>query len=138
MRTESIPAYSGFRTGRVGQAYNEAAFRHFLDVERRRAGRSSRSILLILVMVRQSPGRNLTLSNLVAAAIFHALGACVRDVDFVGWYREGQVAGAVLVQGDKVFGELPHRFAERVVRAVEERLAAADSRNLRVRMVPVR
>ena len=106
-----VPGYSGFRGGLVGHVYNETAFRHFLAVDRRRAARAGRSVLLVLVAVRQSPGRNTKLTDATAAALFGGLGVCVREVDFVGWYREGYVAGAVLAQGSKASGDEPHLIA---------------------------
>ena len=135
MALESIPGYSGFRDGQVGQAYNEAAFQHFLAVDRWRAERSTRSLLLILVTVRQSAGRSAKLTDATAAALFRGLGACVREVDFVGWYREGQVAAAVLAQGVKASSEVQRLIAERVLHALGKRLSADQSRNLRVRVV---
>ena len=68
MALESIPAYTGFRGGPVGQAYNEAAFRYFLDADRRRVERSGRSIILVLASIRQSPGRAARLPDATAAA----------------------------------------------------------------------
>jgi len=135
MELESIPAYSGFRGGQVGQPYNEAAFWHFLDVDRRRAERSTRSLLLVLVAVRQSAGRSAKLTDATAAALFRGLDACVREVDFVGWYWEGHVAAAVLPQGVKAAGEVTHLVAERVLRALKKLLPAEQSRNVRVRVV---
>jgi len=135
MALDSIPAYSGFRGGQVGQAYNEAAFRHFLAVDRWRAERSTRSLLLVLVTMRESPGALVKLAEATAAALFCGLGACVREVDFVGWYREGYVAAAVLSQGVKVSVEVPGLVAERVLPALRKRLPADQSTNLRVRMV---
>ena len=53
----------------------------------------------------ESPGAHAKLTDATAAALFGGLGACVREVDFVGWYREGYVAGAVLTQGGNASGE---------------------------------
>jgi len=132
--TASIPGYCGYR-GQVGQAYNEAAFRLFLAVDRWRAERSMRSVLLVLVTVRQRPGPSAKLTDGTAAALFGGLGACVREVDFMGWYREGHVAAAVLAQGVKASSDVPHLIANRVLPALRERLSADQSRNLRVRVV---
>ena len=135
MALESIPAYSGFRSRQCGQAYNEAAFRHFLALDRLRAASSMRSLLLVLVSVRESGARNSKLSATTAAALFDGLGECVREIDFVGWYREGYVAAAVLCQGMKALSEVPHLIAERMRHALRKRLSANQSRNLRVRIV---
>ena len=63
MALEPIPAYSGFRGGQIGQAYNEAAFRYFLAVDRLRAERMQRSILLVLASIRPTPGRSAHLTR---------------------------------------------------------------------------
>jgi len=135
MPLDSIPAYSGFRGGHVGPAYNEAAFRHFLAVDRRRAGRSARSVLLILVAVQESLGTSVKLTDASASALFRELAASVREVDFVGWYREGYVAAAVLAQGVRASGEVPNVITKRVLFALKNRLSTDLSRNLRVRVV---
>jgi hypothetical protein len=135
MPLQSVPAYSGFRTGRIGKAYNEVAFRHFLGVERRRAERSARSLLLVLVTVRQSPEPTAKLTDAMAGALFAGLGTFVREVDFVGWYREGHVVGAVLPQRGKASVEVQYRMTERMLHGLKRLLSADQSRNLRVRVV---
>ena len=132
---EAIPGYSGFRSGHVGKAYDEAAFRHFLAVDWWRAARTRRSLFLVLVTVRQRPGPSAKLTDATAAALFGGLGACVREVDFVGWYREGYVAAAVLTQGSKASGDARHLIAARIRPALRERLFPDEARNLRVRVV---
>ena len=57
-----------------------------------------RSILLVLASIRPTPGRSAHLTHSTAAAMFAGLAAVVREVDFLGWYRQGRVAGAVLAQ----------------------------------------
>ena len=135
MIPESLPNYSGFRSGAAGQAYSQTAFRHFLAIERRRAERSGRPLFLVLVALSGSNTAN-QLSGTTAEAIFHALGETVREVDFVGWFREGLVAGAVLTQGGAMATE-PTRevVAERVTRALQMQLPTALARRLRVRVV---
>jgi hypothetical protein len=83
------------------EVYNETAFRHFLRLERRRAERLGRSVLLMLVDVRgdERPGGT-ALDQSTADRIMGVLARCVREVDFVGWYRAQRIAGAVLAQGD--------------------------------------
>ena len=135
MALESIPAFCGFRGGRSGHAYNEAAFRLFLAADRWRAERSTRSLLLVLVTVRASAGPSAKLTDATAAAIFAGLGACFREVDFFGWYREGRVAAAVLPQGVSASGDVRYLIAERVLPVLRKQLSADQSTNLRVRVV---
>jgi hypothetical protein len=135
MTPDSFPSYSAFACGAAGQAYNQAAFRHFLSIERRRAERSGRPLLLVLVGLRRNQtDRGLTSS--MAAGIFRGLGETVREVDFAGWFREGLVAGAVLTLAGSTTSE-PARaqVAERVTRALHAHLPARHSDHLRVRVV---
>ena len=120
--------------GRPGDVYDEDAFRHFLAVERMRAQRSQRPFLLLLVSIRGSriidevPGS-------VSPALFTGLGLCVREIDFVGWYRQGRVAGAVLPQGVGLHDrDASHRIVSRVNRILGEHLPSVAGR-LRVRTV---
>lgn len=135
MMPESLPSYSGFSSGAAGQAYNQTAFRHLLAIERRRAARAGRPLLLVLVTLNNQANHN-CLPDVTAAAIFLGLGETVREVDFVGWFREGLVAGAVLTQGGGAAAE-PTRnvVAERVMRALRAHLPPALARHLRVRVV---
>jgi hypothetical protein len=135
MMPESLPSYSEFPSGTAGQAYNQTAFRHFLAIERRRAERTGRPLLLVLVALRaRTAGGKLT--NATSAGIFRGLGETVREVDFVGWFREGVVAGAVLTQGGGTASE-PARgqVAQRVMQSLRAHVPVGQLRNLRVRVV---
>ena len=136
IKPDSIPVHAGFRSGQVCEVYNEAAFWHFLAVERSRAHRSQRFLYLVLVAIRESLGRSAKLTNTTSAAVFRGLGVSVREVDFVGWYREGHIAAAVLLQGVKVSdaGVTPI-IADRVRGELKKGLTATELKNLRVRVV---
>jgi hypothetical protein len=128
------PRDTSFFGGAAGHAHNEAAFRHLLDVERYRAEPSGRAVLLVLVSERATPGRNARLSTATAAAVFSALGAAVRDVDFIGWFRENRVAAAALRQRAAPTPEVCERVAGRVIGTLRAELLGAD-RRLRVRVI---
>ena len=133
---DSIPIRAAFHRGPVCQAYNEAAFRYFLAVERARAERSQRVLYLVLITIRQSTGRPAKIADPTAAALFRGLGTSVREVDFVGWFREGQVASAVLAQGPKPPGsKVAPLVAQRIIAELTKRLSTTDSSHLRVRVV---
>jgi hypothetical protein len=135
MSLDLAPAFADFRPGENGKAYNEAAFRHFLAVDRRRARRAKRSLLLILVTVRHDAWPVTSLGDETAAALFAGLRSCTREVDFVGWYREGRVAAAVMTQGAAAPADLLRRVADRTRIALTTRLSADQARNLRLRVV---
>lgn len=80
------------------QAYNEPAFRYFLEIERRRSEPSNRPLLLLLIERKPSLEDKFVIDRATAARLFATLHHSVRDTDFIGWYREGHVAGVVLTQ----------------------------------------
>ncbi len=126
---------SGFAADRSVWPTTKPAFRHFLAVERTRAERSQRFLYLVLVSIRQHPGRRAKLTYFTATALLRGLGAAVREVDFVGWYLERQVAAAVLAQGVNAADGAASIIADRVLVELKKQLSSADSRNLRVRII---
>ena len=85
--------------------------------------------------VRQSLGRRAQLTDATAAAVFRGLGGSVREVDFVGWYQEGQVAAAVLSQGAKATNGVAAVIRDRAITCLKKQLTPAQSTHLRVRVV---
>jgi hypothetical protein len=119
--------------------YSEEAFRYFLDVERNRLERSQRSSLLVLVRLLRRRDVDLHMDGATATRVFAGLSQCVREVDFVGWYREGRVAAAVLAQGTAVPDvEASQRIGQRINRVIAEQLPDNVARHVRVRLVHLR
>jgi hypothetical protein len=124
--------------GRKGQIYGEEAFRHLLAIERKRARRSNRSLFLLLVRFKGDSGSGLEIPPALAARLFSGLGLCVREIDFVGWHREGRIAGAVLAQGHtEPNPRAVTRIFERVTAVLRGRLPLTGDRILDVRVVPL-
>jgi hypothetical protein len=82
---------------RACYAYNEAAFQYFVELERKRSELSNRPFVLMLVDFKQ-PGAHQPIDPAIAEKLFDVLALSLRETDFIGWYREGRVAGAVLTQ----------------------------------------
>jgi hypothetical protein len=78
---------------------------------------------------------NAKLTDATAIALFGGLGVCIREVDFVGWYREGYVPAAVLAQGSNASGHERHLITERIRPAISKRLSASEASSLRLRVV---
>lgn len=140
MAFESLLAYSYslFQGGSAGHAYNEQAFRHFLALERKRAEHSTRSFLLVLVSLKNCPEMSVRISPALATVLFSRLALCVREVDFIGWYREGRVAGAVLAQAADPPEEVSRRVGERVTKILCSRLSSHLAQRLQVRVIALR
>lgn len=119
--------------GRLGQVYNEEAFRYFLEIERKRSELSCHPFLLLLIDLKKQPERSLRI-DAVAANLFSALSLCLRETDFIGWYDEGRVAGAVLTQHAEAGGtDVPDVVGQRISTALRERLSSeADRIQVRV------
>lgn len=118
------------------EALNEEAFRHFLMIERKRAERSGRSMLLLFVEFKSEREGDGRMDPLVSSKLFSGLTACVREIDFIGWYRSGRVAGAVLSQGpDTPAHDVAQQIGERVAQVLSERLPSHVRRRLQVRVL---
>jgi len=114
--------------------YNEEAFRHFFAIERKRSKASNRPFFLVLVDVKDH-----TDSPALAGRLFEALEVVLRETDFIGWYREGEIVGAVLTEhGTRAAADTADAINRRVTRALTESLphTLADRLQLRVYQVP--
>lgn len=135
MTLELVPDYSGLRGGSTAQIYNEAAFKYFLDVDRARLKRRERSIVLVLVSIRRDTGRLAPIADNAADALFSALGSSVREVDFIGWYRDGRIAGAVLPQAGVASDRERRLIAGRISASLQKSLPRDVAARVHVRVV---
>jgi hypothetical protein len=114
-----------------GQVYNEEAFQYFLSIERKRAEVGGNRLLLALVDLKALAGEDAL--DGAAPDLFTALHECLRETDFIGWYREPDVAGVVLPQ---FCGLAPHpatrRVAQRLCHGLGQLLPAGLARRLEV------
>ncbi len=128
---------SGFDLrGRISEVYDQEAFRHMLAIERKRARFAKTTILFLSVRITDEAGSGVKISRTIARILFAGLGHCFREVDFVGWLRQGRVAGAVLAQGPVAPGDdvLP-RIVERVSHLLSRRVPLAAAQRLDVRVI---
>lgn len=137
----STPSFGIVWEAESGQAYTQEAFRYFLGLEMNRSEMSARPFLLVLVYVRDAQGRNRPIAPALAARLFSTLFLGLRETDFLGWLRDGRVAGAVLTQrpGGELAGMTRH-VQERVVSMMLDGLPkdAAAGVHVRVRRLPSR
>jgi hypothetical protein len=129
------PSFGLVADDRSGQVYNQEAFRYFLDIERKRSESSERPFLLLLIDLKKQAAADAHLDAEVAAKLFAALAPALRETDFVGWYHEGRVAGAVLTQhaGPGVT-DVPEVISQRIAKALGQHLPSAVARRLQVRV----
>jgi len=135
-REFSVLEFNGFPLNvGGGQAYHEEAFHHFLEMERKRAEASNRPFLLLLVDFKRRVGPNTLIGAVSDSTVFSALSGCLRETDFVGWYRDGRVVGAVLTQhGEPESDDIPELVRKRVSEELERQLPFSVVRELQVRV----
>jgi hypothetical protein len=121
--------------GRLGEPYDEEAFGCFLSIERKRCERSDRTFFLILVELTEEPGVSTRIDPRVASKLFLGLHSCLRETDFIGWYREGRIAGAVLTESpNRPRTDVSLGVGQRVSEALAACLPSHLARRLRVRV----
>src|SRR5262249_35144655 len=132
-RSHNVELPRGF-----GPVYNEEAFRYFLQIERKRASRSNSRFLLLLVDLKRDERQNASFDDATSVKLFAAMLPSLRETDFIGWYRQGRVASAVLTQvGDTPGVEVSNLVASRVREAVSQSLSPSISKRLQVRVYQV-
>lgn len=131
---DQAPSFITF-DGRTCPAYNEAAFRYFLDIERKRAQRAMRPLLLMLIKETTDPTPDGKRVSPCFKKIFSVLPGCLREVDFVGWYREGVVAAALLSPTSPVTDSVRHHLSTRVLRALRDKLSSDEAARVALRVV---
>jgi hypothetical protein len=119
--------------------YGEPAFHYFLDIERERSIRSARPCVLLRVDLKDRHGVPTRIPQATSERLFVALAQSVRETDFIGWYEEQRVAGAVLTE---VTEERQHesirRTLDRIRRRFETHFPVAVSSRLDIRVNTIR
>jgi hypothetical protein len=120
----------------LGCAYNERAFRYLLGVQRRRAERSERPFMLLLVEVDEHARAGRRIDRTLATRLFVALWQSLRESDVVGWYRDERIAGAVLTGFETsaaAAADAARVVAEKVEHALAGQLPPRLARGIHVR-----
>jgi hypothetical protein len=116
------------------QVYNEEAFRYFLDIERRRAEMSNRPFLLLLLDLKRASSAGV-IDRRSADRLFAALGAALRETDFLGWYRASSVIGAALTQhSDSAGPDLQDVVRDRIADLVRRKLPSELAARVQLRL----
>jgi hypothetical protein len=71
----------------------------------------------------------------VSAAIFSVLARCVREVDFIGWYSQNAIVGAVMTQSGAPRSNAADVIVRRFTEAFRLRLPGRIPAYLAVRVI---
>jgi len=115
--------------------YNEEAFRRLLVNEVKRSERSGHFYRILLVYNTNAQGVIVRMDSNVAKTVTVALARCLRDTDYIGWYREGRVVGAVLtvLERDSV-ADVFNRLRPRLEEILRTELCLWESSGLLIRL----
>jgi hypothetical protein len=96
----------------------EPAFHRLISLERRRAERSRKSFLLVLVDAGRRPFD-------VSEKPLAALMPMTRETDIVGWYKEGTIAGVLFTEiAEDDLGSTTRAIMNRVSKTLKSNLTA--------------
>ena len=119
------------------RAYDESTFRYFLALERKRAERLRRPVLLLRLSTDAREGTGGRLEPALGARILSSVSHAVREVDVIGWLRHDRVVGAILTQGTGLPSpDVCRAIEHRLIEVLSERLPGAAASRMRVQVLP--
>jgi hypothetical protein len=116
------------------RAYTQAAFQHFLAIERERCIRSGERCFLVLAELKGRDGITERMARATSENVFRTFSACLRETDFLGWHTEDRIAGAVLTEtGGEYEDGVLQLVIERIRRTFERQASVELSSRLCIR-----
>jgi hypothetical protein len=116
-------------------AYNQEAFRYLLESESKRSDRSGYFCQILLVYWTDAQGRDVRMNSHAAKTVMAALSRSLRETDYIGWYRDGHIAGAVLtVLAQEAMVQVSIQLQPRLVEILRAELGVEETSRLQVRV----
>ena len=116
-------------------AYNQEAFRYLLESESKRSERSGYFCQILLVYRTDAQGRIVQMNSHVAKTVMAALSRSLRETDYIGWYRDGRIVGAVLtVLVQESMAQVSTYLQPRLVEILRAELGVEKTRHLQIRV----
>ena len=115
--------------------YNREAFLYLLESESKRSERSGHLCQLLLVYWIDVEGRIVQMDSNVARTVMSALSRSLRDTDYIGWYHEGRIVGAVLtVLAQESMAQVSTHLQPRVLEIIRAELGVEKTSHLQIRV----
>ena len=116
-------------------AYNQEAFRYLLESESKRSERSGYFCQILLVYWTDAQGRIMQMDSHVAKTVMVALSRSLRETDYIGWYRDGHIVGAVLtVLVQEFMAQASAYLQPRLVKILRAELGVEETSRLQIRV----
>lgn len=115
--------------------YNDEAFRYLLASESKRSVRSGYSFNIVLIYSIDKHGLIQHMDCDVIDTVVGALLRTVRETDYIGWYLERRIVGAVLtVLGQDSEVEVSARIQQRFMEIIQTEVSAEKSGRWQIRI----
>ena len=116
-------------------AYKQEAFRYLLESESKRSERSGHFCQILLVYWTDAEGRIVQMDSHVAETVMAASSRSFRETDYIGWYHDGRIVGAVLtVLVQESMAQVASHFQKRLAEVLQSELSIEASRRLQIRV----
>jgi hypothetical protein len=116
-------------------AYDQETFRYLLESESKRSERSGHFCKILLVYWTDAQGRIVQMDSHVGKTVMAALSRSLRETDYIGWYRDGRIVGAVLtVPVQESMAQVSSRLQERLAEVLQSELSIEENRRLQTRV----
>jgi hypothetical protein len=125
----------GMASSSQSGAYNQEAFRYLLKSESKRSERSGHFYQILLMYSTDARGRIVRMDSHVAKAVIEASSHSLRETDYVGWYRDGHIVGAVLtVLVQETMAQMSTHLQPRLVEIIRTELGVEETSRLQIRV----
>ncbi|HEV8326529.1 MAG TPA: hypothetical protein VGQ08_03530 [Nitrospiraceae bacterium] len=129
------PAMKGMASLPQSGAYNQEAFRYLLESETKRSERSGYFCQILLVHRTNAQGVVVQMDSHIAKEVMAALSRSLRETDYIGWYRDGYIVGAVLtVLVQEPMAQVASNPQKRLVEILRAKLGVEETSCLQVRV----
>jgi hypothetical protein len=133
--TRPMEAIASVASRSESGAYNEEAFRRLLAIESKRSEQSGRYWQILLVYWTDAEGRIVQMSSDVARRVIAASVHSFRETDYVGWYRDGHIIGAVLtVLAKEAMTQVSTNLQPRLEETLRAKIGVEENSRLEIRV----
>ena len=116
-------------------AYNQEVFRSLLESESKRCERSGHFCQILLVYWTDAQGSIVQMDAPVAKTVIAAAFRSLRETDYIGWYRDGRIVGAVVtVLAQASMAQVSTHLQPRLVENIRGKLGVEEISRLQIRV----
>ena len=128
-------AMKGMASFAQSGAYNQEVFRYLLEKETKRSERSGYFCRILLVHRTNAQGAIMQMDSHIAKTVMAVLSRSLRETDYIGWYCDGRIVGAVLtVLVQESMEQVAGHFQKRLVEILQAELGAEETSCLQIRV----